>query len=559
MTATIFNYPTDHPEYRDLLIQAAKAVTFLPSDDFYQLHVWSGQRAVWTSHRLDAKSILSLDTFTDFYPRPREKLRVTVSLTRRLTSLPTSAIVRLKGPVPHLVLKTGKVRVQIVGREQQYHSAIRNVRTIVGRASRSARPPKGRFPSSSNVRPSPENLFVSATVVVEQLDVSGNYFFGVTPTNRLYQSRTWTGTRTPNFGRLKKRQLPDNPHAVVIKLVTADSIHRFLPSIQNSYEYQRRSAPWSLDFPVPVDPGHLDLARNQALKKLIDRADLGIGGNLAQDFAQISQLTTLIGGTTKKLVSSINHLRKLNFPAAISALTAGRTRQRNSIRIGKPSVKKDLAENWLELQYGWKPLLMDINGVLNSLSTFQGGEPTVRRVTASSSASSSSSSSLNLSESNVGPSRGIANTRTKTQCKIQISFMLDSPLKSFLAQTGFTNPLNLAWEVLPFSFVVDWFLPIGPYLSALSAWDGLTFKGGCQTIFTRTWMQSTLDYEGPLVANPTAAFCVEHDRYCAEVVRLDRTPLASFPSPTFPQFKNPFASITHAANGIALLTASFRR
>jgi hypothetical protein len=31
---------------------------------------------------------------------------------------------------------------------------------------------------------------------------------------------------------------------------------------------------------------------------------------------------------------------------------------------------------------------------------------------------------------------------------------------------GLVNPLEIAWEVVPYSFVVDWFLPVGSYIAA---------------------------------------------------------------------------------------------
>jgi hypothetical protein len=43
------------------------------------------------------------------------------------------------------------------------------------------------------------------------------------------------------------------------------------------------------------------------------------------------------------------------------------------------------------------------------------------------------------------------------------------------------NPLELAWEVLPFSFVVDWLIPIGDYLSALDALKGVSAVTGTVT------------------------------------------------------------------------------
>ena len=45
-------------------------------------------------------------------------------------------------------------------------------------------------------------------------------------------------------------------------------------------------------------------------------------------------------------------------------------------------------------------------------------------------------------------------------------------------QLGLLNPVSLAWELVPWSFVVDWVLPIGSVLSALSAPAGLIFIDG---------------------------------------------------------------------------------
>lgn len=55
---------------------------------------------------------------------------------------------------------------------------------------------------------------------------------------------------------------------------------------------------------------------------------------------------------------------------------------------------------------------------------------------------------------------------------------------------GFTvgNPAELAWEVVPFSFVVDWLIPVGDYLSSLDALRGVHKVVG--TLTTRVFDKS---------------------------------------------------------------------
>jgi len=55
---------------------------------------------------------------------------------------------------------------------------------------------------------------------------------------------------------------------------------------------------------------------------------------------------------------------------------------------------------------------------------------------------------------------------------------------SLINAFGLDNPLAIAWEVVPFSFVVDWFLPINRYLKNISALNGLELIHA--TVFKRS-------------------------------------------------------------------------
>lgn len=59
--------------------------------------------------------------------------------------------------------------------------------------------------------------------------------------------------------------------------------------------------------------------------------------------------------------------------------------------------------------------------------------------------------------------KGIANHRGTLNYKMQTSDV------AFLSQFGLATPSNTLWEAVPFSFVWDWFNPIGEYLLALQA------------------------------------------------------------------------------------------
>lgn len=60
-----------------------------------------------------------------------------------------------------------------------------------------------------------------------------------------------------------------------------------------------------------------------------------------------------------------------------------------------------------------------------------------------------------------------------------------------LDQLGLVNPLLVGWELIPFSFVIDQFIPIGTYLASLSAYAGWVVEdagGSFENICSRSAM-----------------------------------------------------------------------
>jgi hypothetical protein len=290
-----------------------------------------------------------------------------------------------------------------------------------------------------------------------------------------------------------------------------------------------------------------------------------MGGNLAQDLAQVGQLTNMIGDSAHRLASSIRHVKGHRFKDAWRVLSTPSVRSRGlGYRVtpkgSEPQPWKSVAENWLALQYGWKPLLMDIHEALRSLANAQIYSPNVVRTARGTGKWKTHTVTELGTTSQWYQKTGYRMVTTYTNCTIGMRYSIDSNFVQFLAQTGFTNPINLLWEVLPYSFVVDWFIPIGPYLETLSAFDGLSLVDGFETNITKQYTLSVHDYNGQYPAyasppNPKTTWDFK-SRYWREYIQVNRMKLYSFPSLTRPHFKNPL-TVTHALNGLALLRAAF--
>lgn len=371
--------------------------------------------------------------------------------------------------------------------------------------------------------------------------------------------RSWTGSRTPNFGALKTRgSLPDNPHSVVIRVTSGGP--RFA-NFTSSNPLDRHDDllydQISTHTAVPGGPSHLPRAHDKALRKIIASADLELDANLAQDLAQFHQTTGLIANSVGRITRSLEALKAKNLGEAVNQLWLNRS---PVLRRGSKSLSPSatLANNWLELQYGWKPLLQDIRGSLNALERYFSSNTTfITQVRASATDSARTTSLITDSFLTPSISVGTWDITTRTQCKIVLRYRVSNAAKAFLAQTGFTSPINLAWEVLPFSFVVDWFIPIGPFFESLSSFDGLTFLSGCETNFTRQSLEGVIAYRGNVPGLDSRYQYRAGGDMSRDTIVLDRSRLSAFPGLNAPVPKNPFTD-THMLNALALLRTSFR-
>ena len=138
---------------------------------------------------------------------------------------------------------------------------------------------------------------------------------------------------------------------------------------------------------------------------------------------------------------------------------------------------------------------------------------------------------------------------------VSLTFCTGSPLLTTASRLGFTNPLSVTWELLPLSFVADWFYPISDYINSLDATLGWDFMGGSCTkrIVQKMTVRATA-YPYPvwyLKAIPTVS---GSKVFTSKTV--NRTVYIVPPVPDLVRPKNPFSG-RHLASAVALLSQTF--
>jgi hypothetical protein len=216
------------------------------------------------------------------------------------------------------------------------------------------------------------------------------------------------------------------------------------------------------------------------------------------------------------------------------------TRAARSLRAKKPGkVYKDVGNNWLELQYGWLPLLGDAysagEAIASILNKPQRTEFRQRRKV----------------DIGVLPTAA-GNTGSGVVQKQVLAKMIEdySPISSL----GLDDPLTVAWELVPYSFVADWFLPIGDFLEYRSVMG----KTKATFVTTLTTKRTCQGGEGGLLPGGVILSIPGGSNYTAARVGIDRTVSTSYQVP-LPSFQNPLdLSWKRCASAIALVGQRFR-
>lgn len=288
---------------------------------------------------------------------------------------------------------------------------------------------------------------------------------------------TVESVRTPDYWNIvaSGQDLPYNPYTLV-----EEEGRSPLALTYNGWVTQRDASPFQT-FRVCVNRGYIDdyVGTPHSVAKIADleneveirlleqvrdtQIDLGVA------LGEYRETAAFFKGTCVKLVKAYRHARKGRASKALAALT-GRPNPDIKDLIG---VVSDL---WLSLSYAVRPLARDMADAVNVLegSLYQGGVNRMHYVR---------SRKTQLVEERMFRAPSSKNSFTVhlsglVKVSGKLAYRIDNPELFQMSQLGLTNMPATLWELTPWSFVVDWFVPIGTWLHGLQPPSGVAFHGG---------------------------------------------------------------------------------
>lgn len=192
------------------------------------------------------------------------------------------------------------------------------------------------------------------------------------------------------------------------------------------------------------------------------------------------QSMEMISKRTLQLLRAAREIRRKQFKKA--ARTLGITQPKGASR------SRQFSENWLEFNLGWVPMVKDIGAAVEVL---QRDIPNAYF--------KASGSSRDHSQFTAGYAQYDSTVRVDVRSGVVAR--LTNPNLYLANLLGFLNPASVAWEAMPLSFVVDYFVPIGAFLDAFTTGVGISFSDGWTTTFVKnngnsyTWTPPWLPYD----------------------------------------------------------------
>nr|QDH89876.1 MAG: hypothetical protein H1Bulk30641_000003 [Leviviridae sp.] len=302
----------------------------------------------------------------------------------------------------------------------------------------------------------------------------------------------------------------------------------------SNYDYLRnefislRHTPFSAS---PVHPLTVENAWNESIVKALLSLQ-GKSAELGNDLGELKTTVEALASDVMKAANFIRHMKKGRWRKAADDLGL-------TLRAFNHDRGKTLANYWLSYSYGWKPLAQSMYDIQSSLA-----EEVARRSRLIEGHGTARVNGHVEFPYNDFEETGDWAASCKTTLKASIS---DNSLR-LISKFGLTNPAAVAWELVPFSFVVDWFIPVGNTLQAMTAAQGLTFVGGWtnQLILEEVNIKHKFGYMTPWTD------CVDAGHYQERSVGFRRDVHSDFPGTKFYADLTPYSS-PRALNALALV------
>lgn len=189
-----------------------------------------------------------------------------------------------------------------------------------------------------------------------------------------------------------------------------------------------------------------------------------VSQNVLEDLAQLKQTGIMVADLVATMAMMFSWARKGSWGQL-----------RNALREKGLNVPRHIANGWLMYFYGIKPMVSTIEEICTKQKPLRKSYSTRKRAE-----TETSPEVFMASGSAYRRWSGVA--KLQAQCGLRAIIDLDGNMRSWtklgLGPNSFNNLAVTAWALTPYSFVLDWFVPVEAWLRSLVWSPAVKFQGG---------------------------------------------------------------------------------
>jgi hypothetical protein len=291
------------------------------------------------------------------------------------------------------------------------------------------------------------------------------------------ESRTISDVPTPNFqSRKSNGEVFMNPYGLTIVRRRGDYVSRTFTGFP---AWGTRT--WTGPMATLLATG---VATPPELNSWIDRAK---AQTLLESYANVAKVDAQALVTVAEAKKTAQMIAR-PFGAATDLINRMVARRASLLKTGL-TLSAASAAAWLEIRFGWRPVLLDIKNIAGAYATRNSA---FRHQVVRESSRAKQEKQFSAAGVTTGSGYGLTSWRTianstwdvKVGSGVLYQLKDENPEASLARQFGYRLadiPASM-WELVPLSFVVDRFFTVGAWLDAMTPKPGVTIMGNWTTV-----------------------------------------------------------------------------
>lgn len=231
---------------------------------------------------------------------------------------------------------------------------------------------------------------------------------------------------------------------------------------QDTVDYIKR--PCDLpSLPAGIQSNLVARASIQARSDLFSKGQVLAGVMIAESRKTVDMITHRV----LQITTALKYCKRRMFRSALRSLQYNGKKYNRRKRW-----KSTWQENWLEMRYGWMPLIGECQTYIDRVCKGTGWGTLIGKGYAQ---WEDVVEKVDHSQGSVVRTSITASARSRGRGTISHGALNE------LNASGLANIASTAYELVPYSFVLDWFLPVGDWVSSLNPPPGFVALGGANS------------------------------------------------------------------------------